>query len=167
MHNWRSSYSMGSCSRLRHRALCTHRANIFVMPWDFLLKFWLVVRFFSPFCHQHGRMGTEGEHGPVTAHELWSSEVPDVYCGKRRRHVHSTCDLLPAYLVGPVKQRIRLSQDNLHILSQPLSSVSLGRNVCCLHCAMGRTGSGEPFQLCPYWKIKQSLELQFLRTDPF
>jgi len=50
--------------------------------------------------------------------------------------VRSTCNLLPVYLVDPVKKLILMSKENLHILSQSLSSVSLGCNVYCLHCAM-------------------------------
>lgn len=70
-------------------------------------------------------MGTEGGHGPIVAHELRYSEMPDVCCNRSWRHVRSTCNLLPVYLVGPVKQWIHMSKENLHILSQSLSSVSL------------------------------------------
>lgn len=91
-------------------------------------------------------MGTEGGDGPIVAQALRCSEMPNVYCNRRWKHVRSTCNLLPVYLVGPVKQWIHMSKENLHILSQSLSSVSLGRNVYFLHCAMYWAGSGKPFQ---------------------
>lgn len=106
-----------------------------MMPWDFVLKVWLVVRWCSRILWPVWQGGYRRRMWPRSC--TWVVVFRGTRWGRRWRHVHITCDLLPVHLVGPAKQGIQVSQDNLHILSQSLSSVSLGRNAYCLHCARG------------------------------
>lgn len=122
---------MCSGSRLRHKALNSQGSSFYDalgFPAQSLANCQV---FFSPLWPQCGRVATGGGRGPVVAHELRCSEMPNVYCNRRWRHVRSSCNLLPVELVGPVKQRVHLSEENLHIQSQSLSGTEPGlENLC-------------------------------------
>lgn len=105
-----------------------------MMPWDFVLNVWLVVKWCSRILWL---VWQGGYRRRMRRSCTWVVVFRGTRWGRRWRHVHSTCDLLPVHLVGPVKQGIHLSQDDLHILSQSLSSVSWDQNLYCLHCARG------------------------------
>lgn len=135
MRKNRSRLFLCSCGRLRHEEFNSqdnhfYEAFRFATPSSACCSVTLL-----PVWQDGHRRG----HGPAVARELWYSETANAFCKRWWWCVCSTCSLLPVYLVGPAKQWVHTSKENLHKPDQSLSSVSwnVAYLVQCTELALG------------------------------